>query len=84
MNFLILKTQPDIFYACLTGTGNYMPNLDSDRKSRFSVAKIIWNRIGTYFVWNRKEVYVLSYQLILGYGQLLVLDESLSVLLNVS
>jgi len=29
-------------------------------------------------------MYVLSYQHILGYGQLLVLDESLSVLLNVS
>jgi len=28
-------------------------------------------------------MYVLSYQHILGYGQLLVLDESLSVLLNV-
>jgi len=29
-------------------------------------------------------MYVLSYQHILGCGQLLVLDESLSVLLNVS
>jgi len=29
-------------------------------------------------------MYVLSYQDILGYGQLLVLDESLSVLLNMS
>jgi len=29
-------------------------------------------------------MYVLSYRHILGYGQLLVLDESLSVLLNVS
>jgi len=29
-------------------------------------------------------MYVLSYQHILGYRQLLVLDESLSVLLNVS
>jgi len=29
-------------------------------------------------------MFVLSYQHILGYGQLLVLDESLSILLNVS